>query len=224
MAGGRLLSASLAFIAGFVDTAVFVHMGGLFVAHVTGNFVLLGATLTGTEAGGAHAGAAELQLVAFPVFFAAAMLAAGLFARLPAPAGTPTLLWLTAAVMAGTAATVFAGLDADAALSLALVAAMGVLNAAHRLDATLGAPFTVMTGNVTGLAIAAARRLHLSPTPAAPAKAPPRLLPLVLAFALGCAAGAGMQALLGLGAMALPAALLAVCLVARRKPVAAASA
>ncbi len=37
-------SGILAFMCGFVDTIVFVHMGGLFVAHVTGNFVLLGAT------------------------------------------------------------------------------------------------------------------------------------------------------------------------------------
>lgn len=46
----------LAFLAGFVDTAAFIHMSGLFVAHVTGNFVLLGAALA---TGGRLAGKAR---------------------------------------------------------------------------------------------------------------------------------------------------------------------
>jgi uncharacterized membrane protein YoaK (UPF0700 family) len=35
----------LSFTAGFVDTASFLGLEGLFTAHVTGNFVTLGATL-----------------------------------------------------------------------------------------------------------------------------------------------------------------------------------
>src|SRR3982074_592075 len=40
----------LSFTAGFVDTAGFLGLQGLFTAHVTGNFVTLGATLvSGTQ-------------------------------------------------------------------------------------------------------------------------------------------------------------------------------
>ena len=44
----RLLVASLAlgFIGGYVDTVGFVALFGLFTAHVTGNFVLIGAELS----------------------------------------------------------------------------------------------------------------------------------------------------------------------------------
>jgi uncharacterized membrane protein YoaK (UPF0700 family) len=35
----------LSLIAGFADTATFIHLSGLFSSHVTGNFVLLAASL-----------------------------------------------------------------------------------------------------------------------------------------------------------------------------------
>ena len=41
----------LSFNAGYVDTAGFLALGGLFTAHVTGNFVTLGATLVHGTAG-----------------------------------------------------------------------------------------------------------------------------------------------------------------------------
>ena len=37
----------LALTAGFVDTVGFIALFGLFTAHVTGNFVLIGASLVG---------------------------------------------------------------------------------------------------------------------------------------------------------------------------------
>lgn len=40
-----LLAALLSFNGGFVDTAGFIGLQGLFTAHVTGNFVTLGAAL-----------------------------------------------------------------------------------------------------------------------------------------------------------------------------------
>jgi uncharacterized membrane protein YoaK (UPF0700 family) len=158
----QLTSITLASFAGFVDTAVFIHMGGLFVAHVTGNFVLLGATLANANAGAAHAGSATLQLISFPIFFLAAMAAASA-SGLPQQGRASTLLWIVTALTGGVGIAALAGLRADAVLAMLLVVAMGVLNAAHRMDATLGAPFTVMTGNMTALAVEAAHVLKLAP-------------------------------------------------------------
>lgn len=217
----RLLSTLLAFLSGYVDTAVFVHMGGLFVAHVTGNFVLLGATVAGAAIGGAHGGTTVLQLIAFPVFFLSAMLAPILADRVSAARRTPMLLWLAAAItgIAGALALLLPAAT-DAALAMLLVAAMGLLNAAHRMDATLGPPFTVMTGNVTAVAIAAARQIGLSRAPDSPPAGPASsvMLVLVLAFAAGCAAGAFVQPMLGLGAMLVPAGLMALGLAGRGHP------
>ena len=57
--------AALAFVAGFVDAAAFIALTGLFTAHVTGNFVLIGAELVATSAG------VLAKLLALPVFIAA---------------------------------------------------------------------------------------------------------------------------------------------------------
>jgi uncharacterized membrane protein YoaK (UPF0700 family) len=56
------VSALLAFTAGFVDTVGFIALFGLFTAHVTGNFVLIGAALINS-----HEGLVS-KLLALPVF------------------------------------------------------------------------------------------------------------------------------------------------------------
>ncbi|MBN3820570.1 DUF1275 domain-containing protein, partial [Paraburkholderia sp. Se-20369] len=59
----------LSFNGGFVDTAGFLALQGLFTAHVTGNFVTLGATLVSGTSG------AIAKLAALPVFCIAIVLA-----------------------------------------------------------------------------------------------------------------------------------------------------
>src|ERR1700722_5392783 len=58
----RLLPLVLSLNAGFVDTAGFLALQGLFTAHVTGNFVTLGASLVLGTSG------ALAKLLALPVF------------------------------------------------------------------------------------------------------------------------------------------------------------
>src|SRR4051812_23767968 len=65
---------ALGFVAGFVDTCGFVALFGLFTAHVTGNFVLIGAAVAGSGTGIAA------KLAAFPIFVAA-VAATTMFAR-----------------------------------------------------------------------------------------------------------------------------------------------
>ena len=201
----------LSFVSGFVDAAVFVAMGGLFVAHVTGNFVLLGATVVGAEVAGHSATTSALQLISFPIFFAGAFLAARIARIRAGRSSTRLLLWITAAIIAAAAVPGLFVADAAAPQTMGFAFAMGVLNAAHRLDGSMGPPFTVMTGNVTGLAVRAAG------VGAGQGKAGvTNIVLLVIAFALGCALGALGNQLIGLAAMLVPSALMALQLLIRR--------
>src|SRR6201986_3247855 len=56
------LGALLTFNGGYVDTAGFLALQGLFTAHVTGNFVTLGASLASGSSGVVN------KLLALPVF------------------------------------------------------------------------------------------------------------------------------------------------------------
>lgn len=225
----KLLNFILSTLSGFIDTAVFVYMGGLFVAHVTGNFVLLGATLgrglgAHADIGGEHASTAVLQLSSFPLFVVAVIAAAVIAGR--AGGGRPGTRRLLAAATAlfllVTIAAFAIGPRADTASAMVLVVAMGLLNAAHRLEPGMGPPFTVMTGNVTGFAVALAHALHLAPKPPAAKNQPPAPASLaatlwtaaapVAGFLAGCLLGALAQAHLGLGAMVVPVVLMTVAL------------
>lgn len=93
---------------------------------------------------------------------------------------------------------------------MVLIAAMGMFNAAHRLNPAMGPPFALMTGNLAALAIRAAQVLHLAPPPEGPASGiEAKMLRAVIRFALGCAFGALAQVWLGLAAVGMPALLLA---------------
>lgn len=152
----------LSFVAGFVDTVGFIALFGLFTAHVTGNFVLLGAGLAGQSAG------VVTKLLALPIFILVVALvtvavrraeAAGRNLAFPVILAQVALLFLF--MLAGISTAPFDHPDTlDAALTgLTGVAAMSVQNAAGRLT-QLGTPTTVMTGNVTQAVIDAVDMLR----------------------------------------------------------------
>jgi uncharacterized membrane protein YoaK (UPF0700 family) len=211
----------LSLIAGFADTATFIHLSGLFSSHVTGNFVLLAASLQKTV------GAEELlKILALPVFVFAVAAATFLHDRLrrgetetvldrrllPA-AGALLLLSASLAFFFGHSGGSAAMSLADAAAGMITVIAMGVQNAIHRFAAPLGPPTTVMTGNVTQLTVMASRRLARRGTPpekapAAPAFSLKGLAWLAFAFAAGCAISALLTLAWGLASLAVPGLLL----------------
>ncbi|MGU3537692.1 YoaK family protein [Methylobacterium sp. A54F] len=222
---GRDLVAGLglAFVAGFVDAAAFVALAGLFTAHVTGNFVLIGAELVSTSSG------VLAKLLALPAFVLAVagarLLALALEAR-----GRPPLRWLLALEAGLLAAFAGAGLglaplgnpDGPAAVFVGMlgVAAMGVQNALGRLALAHLAATTVMTVNVTQAVIDAVDALRgaAGDGPGSPARGRlARMLPAVLAFALGALAGAFGYAGAGFWCLALPVALL-LGLIALKEP------
>lgn len=207
-------SGSLAFMCGFVDTIVFVYMGGLFVAHVTGNFVLLGATVAGAPSTGAHSDVALLQIATFPVFVLAAFLATLFHDRWPSRDAIK-LLWAVGILVLTASIWSVLGAAADVGASIILVCAMATLNAAQRLAPEIGPPTTVMTGNTTQVAIALARRWR--PREHSSDAAPNLRVPAILVamFLLGCVLGALSAERFGLMVVALPAALLIIVLASR---------
>ena len=88
----------LAAVAGFVDTLSFVALFGLFTAHVTGNFVLIGAGIAGFGQG------VVLKLSVFPAFvcgvIASSLIARSMSGR-PAWQGTRTLHAVQAVLLLG---------------------------------------------------------------------------------------------------------------------------
>jgi uncharacterized membrane protein YoaK (UPF0700 family) len=146
-----ILSVALAFVAGFVDTCGFVALFFLFSAHVTGNFVVLGASLVLPHAG------IVAKLLALPVFVLAVGATRLYIVRFAGSGRVERhllfmeLVFLALFLAAGVAATPVVDADAPLAVLAGMLAvvAMGVQNTASRTVFADLSPTTVMTGNVT---------------------------------------------------------------------------
>lgn len=187
----------LAAIAGFVDTLSFVALYGLFTAHVTGNFVLIGA-----GAGGYGQGIL-LKLAVFPAFVAGVAGSSLLVHALPrrhVRHGARLLHAVQATLMLGFCLAGVAASPVSAPDDLAVVAAgmlgafaMGVQNAHPRLIGRPGVPNTVMTGNVTQAILDVVDMMSLGAPDDLRRVARTRfakMMPAIVAFALGAVAGA----------------------------------
>lgn len=213
---------ALAFTAGFVDTCGFIALFGLFTAHVTGNFVLIGAELVGPSQGIL---AKLLALPTFVIVVALTRLAVARLERSGRPPLRPLLLaqgiLLMAFMAAGLAIAPPAHADAWPAVLTGLlgVSAMAVQNAKARLLLSAATPSTVMTGNVTQLVIDLvdiARPASADLRAQARARAL-RMGPAVAAFAVGAIAGAFAYASVGFACLLVPAVVvLALAATARR--------
>src|SRR5215469_6760005 len=146
----------LSFNAGFVDTAGFLGLQGLFTAHVTGNFVTLGAALVF----GTHGVLAKL--LALPEFVLVLMVARVVASELRKREVDALRVLLVAKVMFLLAFFVlavtlgpFPDSDAPAALltGFAGIAGMAIQNGLQRVHYTTMPPTTLMTGNTTQAAL-----------------------------------------------------------------------
>src|SRR5213078_2285226 len=137
-----ILLCGLGFVAGFVDTCAFVALFGLFTAHVTGNFVLIGAELVHPSGGDVM-----LKLVVLPVFVLAVAVAVKVAEALErrGRARVAPFLYAEAPLRADEPSAIAAG--------ILTAAAMGLQNALMRLELALWPSSTVMTVNVTQSAI-----------------------------------------------------------------------
>src|ERR1700721_3822474 len=138
--------------AGFVDTAGFLALQGLFTAHVTGNFVTLGASLVLGTSG------AVAKLLALPVF-CVVVIASRWFGTLlshrSAHPFVPLLAIKVLLLVAGAVLAIHFGPfhDGDSwqaiLTGMVLVAAMAIQNAVHRVHLASSPPSTLMTGTTT---------------------------------------------------------------------------
>jgi uncharacterized membrane protein YoaK (UPF0700 family) len=209
LAGPATIAALLSFNGGFVDAASYLGLQGLFVAHVTGNFVTLGAALVL----GSHGVIAKV--VALPEFIAV-IAVARLAGNAMRPRGLPVLRILLAAevvlllifFLMAVAWGPFADSDAPLALVTGFtgIAAMAIQNAMQRVHFADFPPTTIMTGNTTQATLDAVDLL-IGGGAAKTDAMRTRFMRLsfgILYFALGCAAAALFYWLAGFWCLAIP--------------------
>ena len=184
----------LSFNGGYVDTVGFLALQGLFTAHVTGNFVTIGAALVLGTSG------VVAKLLALPVF--CIMIIGTRLASLRFPPNWPVLqsmltfklILLTAAAILAIRLGPFTNGDGAAAIitGMTLVSAMAIQNAAHRIHLGTAPPSTLMTGTTTQIMIDVADTIHGVPEAGREAIRIRlrRMSVAVVTFAAGAATGA----------------------------------
>ncbi|OPY95534.1 hypothetical protein A5906_05920 [Bradyrhizobium sacchari] len=213
-----LLPLLLSFTAGYVDTAGFLALQGLFTAHVTGNFVTLGAALA-LGASGVLA-----KLLALPVF-CAVVVAVRLLATVMSRRWRPVfevLLGLKMLLLAigGALALRFGPFhDGDSwqaiLTGMVLVAAMAIQNAIHRLYLGSAPPSTLMTGTTTQIMLDIADVILPGDAKGQTRARLGRMSVNVLVFALGCGIAALLFVHFGVWCLALPPVLAGASLLVR---------
>ena len=198
----------LSFNGGYVDTVGYLSLKGLFTAHVTGNFVTIGAALVFGTSG------LVAKLLALPMFciviIATRLVSFNLPPRWPVFETMLTLkllLLLVAAVLA-IAMGPFANGDGAPAIimGMTLVSAMAIQNAAHRIHLGAAPPTTLMTGTTTQIMIDIADMIRGVPGVADDASRSRlrRMCVAVASFAAGAAVGALLFHAIGSWCFALP--------------------
>lgn len=199
----------LSFTGGYVDTAGFLGLGGLFTAHVTGNFVTLGAALASGTSG------IIAKLLALPVFCLTIFLLRYGMRRSVSNSDHSLRIMLILKLLFLTAGAVLAirlGPFADpdglplVATGMLLVTAMAIQNAVHRIHLSSAPPTTLMTGTTTQIMIDLADVAQgVTGDPEKPVKTRLSKMALaVAAFALGCGLAALSYIVAGVWCFALP--------------------
>jgi len=205
----------LSLIAGFVDTAGFIALSGIFTAHITGNLVLAGASVAHFE----KSDEVFSKLILIPVFIFGVILTARVIKLLHSDTrmklkfllGVQALLLLLfslsgSALVADWIGThLIIGIILKASLA---VLAMAVQNTYMKMLLPNIIPTTIMTGNLTNFAVEAEnflstfsirKSIHLTATANA-----------LLGFLIGCVGGAFGVIEIGLFSILVPVLILIV--------------
>jgi uncharacterized membrane protein YoaK (UPF0700 family) len=211
----RIVPALLSFTAGFVDSCTFLALFGLYVAQVTGSFVVFGKGLVAHEEG------FIIKVLAIPMFFAAGVfttIVAEVLRRrghgpLPYALALECLLLIGFLVLGLTMPMPDANAPFTVLAAMLGLSAMGVQSAAVRLLMPGVASTNVMTTNTTLFAIDTGELLlgwhgkRRGSAEAASQFAAARgrlshLIPLGIGFFLGTAVGAVGYVMFGLACLA----------------------
>src|SRR5882757_2179138 len=198
----------LSFNGGYVDTVGYLSLQGLFTAHVTGNFVTIGAALVFGTSG------IVAKLLALPVFCMVIIVTRLVSFYLPTrwpileTMLTLKLLLLLVAAALAIAMGPFANGDGAPAIimGMTLVSAMAIQNAAQRIHLAAAPPTTIMTGTTTQIMIDIADMIRGVPGVARDAirSRLRRMCVAVASFSVGAAAGAILVHAIGSWCFALP--------------------
>lgn len=213
-----LLPLVLSFNAGFVDTAGFLSLQGLFTSHVTGNFVTLGASLVLGTSG------TLAKLLALPVFCVMVLAARWIGTLLSHHATHPFVPLLILKVLLLTAGSSLAihfgpfhdGDSWQAILTgMVLVAAMAIQNAVHRVHLGSAPPSTVMTGTTTQVMLDIADTIYPRQGAEQPTSRLIQMSTSVVVFATGCGIAALLYARFGVWCFVVPPVVGLVSLIVR---------
>lgn len=227
----RPASFLLSAVSGFVDTAGFIALYGLFTAHVTGNLVLAGAAIVQAQENGIVSRLAMLPVFIFAVGFASLL---ARFCRRHDRSVLTVLLGCEAIALivfmftgAAFAPVLRSGYQESTVIIVGAtgVLAMGIQNALMREVFVSAVPTTMMTGNVTQFTIDAVQ-IFLPGKQSSQgdvSKAKMRLLrivPALLGFVFGAALGAYGIAHLDFWCILLPIAVIAAMAIASTQKIA----
>ncbi|MBB3914248.1 YoaK family protein [Rhizobium fabae] len=199
----------LSLTGGYVDTAGFLALGGLFPAHVTGNFVTLGAALAHGTSG------IIAKLLALPVFCLTVLVLRYVNRRFEVPDQRSLKILLAFKlvflIVGGACAIALAPFTNPDGFPLVftgmlLVVAMAIQNAAHRIHLPQAPPSTLMTGTTTQIMIDLADLANGADgdTGKTLRGRLGRMVIAVSAFALGCGLAALLYTIVGTWCFALP--------------------
>ncbi|MDP9857477.1 YoaK family protein [Agrobacterium tumefaciens] len=199
----------LSFNGGYVDTLGFLALSGLFTAHVTGNFVTLGATAA------LGLGGALSKVLALPVFCLVVFLSRLICLKLQDAGRSPIrpMLLVKLALFTGVAiyALYHGPFHAEESrvtlfVGMALVSAMAIQNGLHKSHLANAPPSTLMTGTTTQIMLDLADLLadpKADEVVAAKARIK-KMAGAVVTFALGCGVGAAGYIFAPAAAFSLP--------------------
>lgn len=196
----------LTFVAGFCDTVTFIHMGGVFCAHVTGNFVLFAASIARGIRSEDY-----LKIATFPVFVLGVVAATLLVHRWKRTKGA----WMRTLLAAVTSLTLVAGFGSfsssypvDVAVTLILVFALGMQNTIHHF--VPGPMTTVMTGTVMNTTAGLTEKVFVKKYGECEPPAVGTGIGMGVTFLVGCTLGALGAATYGFKSLILPGVVMTV--------------
>lgn len=203
----------LAFVAGFVDTATFVGAGGVFSAHITGNFVLFAVAV--------FKGFKDVDFLKI-FLFVPFLLSIAFVGRMSRKAVLekkfePVMLFLASLLLLAPGLYFFGAAKPDenfwgptTFFVTLTVLAMGIQNGLGKVVSPTEPMTTVMTGNVIQIALEiigynSKKGDHIYHREKAVS-----LFKVIVGFALGCLCSAWMVVNHSMGALIVPAVILAV--------------